>query len=72
MEKSIYTIGLHEKIVVSDGNLFVEALRVPGGWIYSSIDKSSNIGCSTFVPFDNGFWNPSPTETKSEGQDGNG
>jgi len=54
--KSIYELKLHEEtIVVSQGALFVIALRVPGGWIYNSYDKGHQIMGSVFVPYHDGF-----------------
>lgn len=47
-EKSIYDLGLHEKINIS---LRVYAQRVPGGWIY----YESHYNIATFVPFNNEF-----------------
>ena len=41
--------------------LFTLALRVPGGWIYRSYDKGSNILSAVFVRFDNEF-QPFPTQ----------
>ena len=53
METSIYDLPLHATCTVEDACLFTTAIRVPGGWIYRSYDKSSSILSSVFVPFDN-------------------
>lgn len=52
---SIYELKLHEVARVHDGALFIQALRVAGGWIYLSFDKSSQIMSQSFVPFNNEF-----------------
>lgn len=59
--KNIYDLKLHEVSVVECESLFTLALRVPGGWIYRSYDKGSNILSAVFVRFDNEF-QPSPTQ----------
>lgn len=46
----IYEMKIHDVMVVEDGNLFTSVIRVPGGWIYRSYDKSHNILSSQFVP----------------------
>lgn len=53
--KSIYELKLHEITFAHDGSLFTQAIRVAGGWIYTSIDKGHRIGASVFVPFNNEF-----------------
>jgi len=45
-EKTIYTLKLHEHMVVNAGLLIT---RVAGGWIYGDSDSA------VFVPFDNEF-----------------
>lgn len=35
----------------NDGPLGISGFQVPGGWVYNSIDKSSGIMGSCFVPF---------------------
>ena len=49
MEKTIYTLKLHEGM--DDNSEIFWIYRVAGGWIY--LDKGSNI--AVFVPFDNEF-----------------
>lgn len=51
-KKNIYHLDLHEISIVNDGNLFTKVMRVPGGFIYTSYDKSHNIMSSVFVPLD--------------------
>jgi hypothetical protein len=41
-------INLEE--IVSDGSIFVTKIKVEGGYIYNSFDKSHNIMGSVFVP----------------------
>jgi hypothetical protein len=53
--KNIYELKLHKAAIVHDNNLFITALRVPGGWIYNSFDKSNSVMGSAFVPFHNEF-----------------
>ncbi len=48
-EKTIYDLKMHETLVVADNLLFTKAMRVEGGWIYTSLDKSHNIMSSVFV-----------------------
>lgn len=50
MEKSIYTMELHERIVVktTDTNPYMIIIRVPGGWLYK-IDRDPPV----FVPYVN-------------------
>ena len=56
MKKDIYELILHEGAIAEDNqSLFTTVLRVPGGWMYRSFDKSHNILASVFVPFDNEF-----------------
>ncbi len=52
---NIYDLKLHEVLIVEDGSLFSTAMRVPGGFIYRSYDKSHQLLSCTFVPFDNEF-----------------
>ena len=58
--KSIYELELHETLEHFVSTEIRDALaycviRVPGGWVYSTFDKSSKIGSSVFVPYDNEF-----------------
>jgi len=55
MVKSIYDLKLHEKTYLETGSLFIEIIRVAGGWIYSSMDKGHNLLSSVYVPFHNEF-----------------
>lgn len=55
MNRSLHSMKLHERMQFDDGGLFTCVLRVPGGWIYRSYDKSHGILSSTFVPFNNEF-----------------
>lgn len=54
---------LGDVLMVEDGNLYTTALRVPGGWIYRSYDKSVYILSAVFVPYNNEFQG-SEDETK--------
>jgi hypothetical protein len=56
-ERNIYNMKLHQTLTVEDGNLFTTVLRVPGGWMYRSYDKSHQICTSAFVPYTDG-WGP--------------
>ena len=47
MEKTIYTMKLHEEIVIND---WTTILRVAGGWVYTQ-HISRNCYQSNFVPF---------------------
>lgn len=59
MSKTIYNLALHEILITSecDGghSLFTTVMRVPGGWIYRSYDKSCKIMSCVFVPLDREF-----------------
>jgi len=51
--KSIYTLELHEGVMISP---YIECIRVAGGWIYVTYeDVRGNIISTTFVPFHNEF-----------------
>jgi hypothetical protein len=52
---NLHEMKLHETIVAECDDLFTVVLRVPGGWMYRSYDKSHGILTSVFVPFDNEF-----------------
>jgi hypothetical protein len=61
--KSIYDLKLHEQIEFGRYRIF----RVPGGWIYTS--RNLNVGCAdsdVFVPFDNGFMDPTQKDIYKE------
>jgi hypothetical protein len=56
MNTDIYKMKLHECMIgIQDGSVFTSVLRVPGGWLYISVDKGHNIGTQTFVPLNNEF-----------------
>lgn len=44
-------VEMHSTEYVEDGNLFSSRLRVPGGWVYRSYDKSNSILGACFVPW---------------------
>ena len=48
---------LHDILAVDNT---ISILRVPGGWIYYSFNcrNGAMSESSTFVPYDNGFYNP--------------
>lgn len=56
--KNIYDLQINE-VTVAEGDpkatLFTTVMRVPGGWIYRSVDKGTGIMGVAFVPFDNEF-----------------
>jgi len=52
-DKDIYKMKLHEVMVIS-GN--VEAMRVPGGWLYTYFNSEvGGTDMSVFVQFNNEF-----------------
>lgn len=53
MEKTIYTMELHEKLKINDGLCWV--LRVPGGWIYEFYNATDNKSEYVFVKFNTEF-----------------
>ena len=53
-EKNIYELELHEETGISK---YCYVTRVPGGWIYSSYNGSSDMQVQVFVPFSNEFQN---------------
>ena len=61
--KSIYDLQIHEitPVETNDAELWTSVMRVPGGWIYRSYDKSHSMMSNTFVPFDNEY---QPAEKK--------
>jgi hypothetical protein len=50
--KTIYSIGLHETITISEGFLVT---RVAGGWIYEIQKPQVNVLEIIFIPFNNEF-----------------
>lgn len=57
LEKTIYDLALGEIIFFGSnmGPLASTCRRVPGGWIFTELDKTNKIGSSVFVPFHNEF-----------------
>ncbi len=56
-EVKIYGMDLHSKIELDigpTGYSMVSIMRVPGGWIYTSVSRETKSG--VFVPFDNEFY----------------
>lgn len=51
----LYEMKLGEIVVIEDTTIFTEVIRVPGGWIYRSLDKYYNVLSAVFVPFNNEF-----------------
>lgn len=50
--KSIYDLGLHERLWLDGPVGGKDVFRVPGGWIYSEWDSERDIPLdSIFVPF---------------------
>lgn len=48
----IYSLRLHEEIIINPDNGFVtRVMRVPGGWVYNQSYKGDNSSTSVFVPF---------------------
>ena len=65
-ETNIYKMKLHDILITSENSnshhLFTSVMRVPGGWIYRSIDKGNKIMSSSFVRFYNEFQPTLPTQ----------
>ena len=58
MDNCLYNMKLHEQKSVGDhllDTVATQVTRVPGGWVYSQLDKSCNVMGTCFVPFDNEF-----------------
>lgn len=51
----LYSMDLHQNLAFDCGTIWLQIVRVPGGWTYTSIDKGHQIMSSAFVPFDNEF-----------------
>jgi uncharacterized small protein (DUF1192 family) len=51
-ESDLYKMKLHETLMVGRQT---EAMRVPGGWIYTAYEVNETALSSTFVPFHNEF-----------------
>ena len=52
----IYKMNLHEIIVIAEDSwLHTTVMRVPGGWVYRSYDKSNQMMAAVFVPWSNEF-----------------
>jgi len=59
MKDAIYSMKLHEKLTPNIPGGYVDIVRVPGGWIYSTYHKENdgfNVS-SVFVPFNTEFVN---------------
>ena len=54
-QKNIYNLKLHQCLELDDPHLYNTILRVPGGWVYRSFDKSCSMMTSCFVPLNNEF-----------------
>ncbi len=52
--KNIYDLDLHERVMVKSG---IEAVRVPGGWIYIFDFAGYQQAPTLFVPFHNEYQN---------------
>lgn len=46
----LYQLDLHEEVPIKDGINSTWAIRVPGGVVYTIMDKSSQVMTSVFVP----------------------
>lgn len=74
-EIDIYDMKLHEEAKIGEYNPVADyttnVMRVPGGWIYRSYDKSNGIMASSFVPFNAELSTkvPKPTPKPSGGKD---
>jgi len=55
LPREIYYMGLHEILNIDGNSLSTTIIRVPGGWVYHSYDKSKNFLGMVFVPFNNEF-----------------
>lgn len=49
-DKKIEDLDLHECKTIYDGFVFTYAMKVTGGWIYTSMDKEHMIMAKVFVP----------------------
>ena len=47
----IYKMVLGQTLLFKGPALATSVLRVPGGWVFSQVDKHFNIGSSCFVPY---------------------
>lgn len=45
----LYSMKLHETIIINNGGVHIAIIRVPGGWVY----RSGTDMC--FVPYNNEF-----------------
>lgn len=59
-KEELYNLKLHQSCIIEDQGLWIEALRVPGGWLYYFVDKGHNLLTSSFVSFDNEFMDTKP------------
>lgn len=51
MSPDIYSMNLHDKLILSDMIIF----RVAGGWLYQFPDKTINCLSTVFVPYSTEF-----------------
>jgi hypothetical protein len=67
---NIYQMSLHDVLRTEENKpsdmLATSVMRVPGGWIYRSFDKSHNMMSSTFVPFHNEFQQQDTQQNKQK------
>lgn len=54
----IYKMTLGQTLLFDGLSVATQVLRVPGGWIFTQIDKQHNIGSSCFVPYSNEWQAP--------------
>jgi hypothetical protein len=53
--KELYDLDLNDVIKFKDTEKITEIRCVPGGWIYTFTDKSTQSMTSTFIPYDEEF-----------------
>lgn len=51
--EKLYGLRLHEGMYLEVP--YCHVLRVPGGWVYNTLDNAGKTTVSTFVPFNNEF-----------------
>jgi hypothetical protein len=68
LDANIYELKLLESCELNENDVWTSILRVPGGWVVRSWDKSHQIMSAVFVPFNNEFM----SATRKEWPEGGG
>jgi hypothetical protein len=57
MNKKLYLMKLFEimPVEINDSELWTSVMRVPGGWVFRSFDKSNKMMSTCYVPYHNEF-----------------